>query len=386
MAFEVVTNPTLLKLALALRGVVSPEHSAAGAVEIVLEGDIWARARVDSASPLRLLQNNGAYRLTDGQAEQRVRVVPEASFSAVKNSRGVPLGQIVAVRGGFAMVALGGGCGLCFPGRVCSICRGRELTQKEGELWPVTEVVEALRAAFDEGVAEFVQFHLGYFAGDDAGLEVVLPYIRAVRARFDTMVAVTMHPPATARTIDLTYASGVDALSYNLEAADGDAMGTHFPGRARFFGRERYIQALRHAARVFPRGAVLSELLLGLSPIGAIDSAIHELTGIGVLPVLGVAQGEAASAIAPADCTELLASLFNCTFKAGINLSWARDLSIVTTPLEARFVVRDAPQLPTLLQNLARNRLGAMATRSLSRLRRRLRVKQVRASLDSSHL
>ena len=67
-------------------------------------------------------------------------------------------------------------------------------------------------------------------------------------------------------------------------------------------------------------------------------------------------------------------------------MSWARDLSSAITPLEARFFVPGAPQLPLLLQQLARNRLGALATRSLARFRRRLRVRRVRASFDSSRL
>jgi hypothetical protein len=48
--------------------------------------------------------------------------------------------------------------------------------------------------------------------------------------------------------------------------------------------------------------------------------------------------------------------------------------------------VVNAPQLPVLLHNLAKNRLGALATRSLAKMRRRLRVKFVRASFDSSRL
>ena len=78
--------------------------------------------------------------------------------------------------------------------------------------------------------------------------------------------------------------------------------------------------------------------------------------------------------------------LFDEVLKSGLNMSWARDLSHAITPMEARYFVVNAPQLPVLLHNLAKNRIGALATRSLAKLRRRLRVKWVRASFDSSRL
>jgi hypothetical protein len=86
------------------------------------------------------------------------------------------------------------------------------------------------------------------------------------------------------------------------------------------------------------------------------------------------------------DFAPLYARLFNEVHKAGLNMSWARDLSHAITPLEARYFVINAPQLPILLQNLSRNRIGALATRSLAKMRRRLRVRWVRASFDSSRL
>ena len=126
--------------------------------------------------------------------------------------RGVAMGKIAAIHGAYAVVELNGGCGVSLPGRVCALCRGRELTEKPGEIWAMEDVIEALGAIFKEGAAEFVLFQLGYLPGDDAGLKLLLPYIETVRRHFDTIVAVSMHPPADPRAIERAYASGVDAL------------------------------------------------------------------------------------------------------------------------------------------------------------------------------
>jgi hypothetical protein len=382
---ETAKNPALLKLDLALRGIDASGANGAEAIELLLEGEICARARVSPDSSIKLIRGAQTDILREGDSEIIVRTVPQPEFAQRTSRNGVTLGKIAAVRGAYAVVELNGGCGVSLPGRVCALCRGRELTEKPGEMWPLEDVVDALAAVFKEGAAEFVLFQLGYLPGDDAGLKLLFPYIETVRRHFDTIVAVSMHPPADPRSIERAYASGVDAISYNLEAADADSLQAHFPGRARFLGRSRYFHSLAHAAKVFPSGAVLCELTVGLSPEDKIGEAIAELTEIGVLPVLGLDPAHAQDRAA-ADLVPLYGRLFDEVHKAGLNMSWARDLSHAITPVEARYFVANAPQLPVLLHNLSRNRIGALATRSLARMRRRLRVKYVRASFDSSHL
>jgi hypothetical protein len=385
MNLDASANPALLKLMLAQYGIAGA-NKPAGFHELILDGEIPARARTDPQSPISLIDNG------DSQSTLRidgisipVRLVSPPDFAARRNARGVPLGDIVDVRGGYATVELGGGCGLAAPGRACAFCMGRELTEKPGELWPIDEVVEALRTAFEEGDAEFVRFQLGYFPGDDAGLRMLKPYLDAIRRHFDTITAVTMHPPASFRAVEAAYAGGIDVISYNLEAPDEDSMRQWLPGRARFFGRERYLDALRHAARIFPSGAVWSEITIDLGSEEIVAGAIDDLAAMNVVPLLTISS-EQRRVLDFTKTAPLLAYLFDAVLKAGLSMTWARDLPSAITPLEARHFVPDPPQMPLLLHQLARNRLGALTTRSLARLRRRLRVKRVRASFDSSHL
>jgi hypothetical protein len=342
------------------------------------------RARVNEHSNLRLREEPPA--IICGDSETTVRIAAPAEFSARRNARGIALGDIAAMRGTYATVTLGGGCGRGAADRTCAICQGRELTEHAGEVWPVDEVVEAVRAAFEEGDAEFLHFVLGYFPGDDAGLAVLRPYLEAVHHHFDTIVAVTMHPPADRRAIDFTYAEGVDVLCYNLEAPDEDSMRRHFPGRARFFGRTRYLDALSHAASIFPRGSVWSELMTDLASKDATARAIEELAAAGVIPMLGVAHAEGLAPASLDDAAALGAAALHAVARAGLGLNWMRDVSTAFTPLDARHLAPDVPPVTGILHQLSRNRLGALTARSLARLRRRLRVKRVRASFDSSHL
>ena len=66
-------------------------------------------------------------------------------------------------------------------------------------------------------------------------------------------------------------------------------------------------------------------------------------------------------------------------------MGWIRDLVAGVTPLEAH-PSRRRRACSRAVQGLTRSRLGALATRGLARFRRRLRVKSISDSFESSHL
>src|SRR5262249_54014040 len=157
--------------------------------------------------------------------------------------------------------------------------------------------------------------------GDDRGVLLVEPYVRAVKRNFDTLVAVQLHPPETDDWIDRTYAMGVDAVSYNLELNDVDALRRHCPGRVGRIGRERYEQALRHAAAIFPSGTVWSDLVVGLEPSESTVAGIDALVSFGVLPVLSLPRAAAATS---GDLSSISAHLFKAVRDAKISMGWVR--------------------------------------------------------------
>src|SRR5271157_5128811 len=138
MAIDLTSNPGLLKLALGLGGIAAGGGRASGdSLELVLDGEVWARAGVSPKAALKLIERDGSAFVTDGKSEVAVRVAMAPEFA----------------------------------GKACAFCLGRELTEKAGQIWEVDEVIEALRGAFDEGAAEAVHFQVGYFPGDDAGVQ-----------------------------------------------------------------------------------------------------------------------------------------------------------------------------------------------------------------------
>ena len=82
----------------------------------------------------------------------------------------------------------------------------------------------------------------------------------------------------------------------------------------------------------------------------------------------------------------VFAHLFRAVRQAKINMGWVRDLSFAITPLEARFFAGDEARAAVAMQHFYRSRFGTLAARSLSRLRRRLRVRTVSDSFDAARL
>jgi hypothetical protein len=406
-------NPGLLKFDLAIRGArlgsgvrdhPDIERLAAGhdfvarSLELVLPEDVWVSVpigdRFTDASPYELRAAGDAF-LVDGNGQQcEVRIVPPPRFYAETTRSGLPMWRVGSAYGGYISINPAAGCGFVPRGLACRFCDlSTRAPEREAPL-PVSDVVDTVRAAFAEGVVEFVYLHIGYLDGEDAGFEFLEPYVRAIKRHFDTLIAVQLQPPQNNAWIDRTYAMGVDALSYSVEIHDPELLQRHCAGRAAHVGRQRYYDALAHAATVFPSGTIWSDLIVGLEPAASTVAGIDALVGLGVLPVLSLFRPlddallrdhplPSADAVAP-----VFAHLFNAVRKARINMHWVRDLSFAMTPIEARFFADESARASATagLGTFYRSRLGSLAARNLSRLRRRLRVRQVSDSFDSSHL
>jgi hypothetical protein len=359
----------------------------------VLPEDLWVDVPLDDrqtgGSPFTIVAEHGrhfAVHREDGVAEVRIalRPLPRPRFYERRTSRGTPMRRIGTVRGRHLLITPSGACGFSVRGVPCRFCvEGARAAERETV--SVLDVLDTVRAAFDEGVCDLVWFNTSHFDGDDGGIAFLGPYVEAVRKHFDTLVAVQVHPPRTNRWIDHTYALGVDAVSYNLEIFDAELLKRHCIGRARYIGRDRYLEALARAARVFPSGTVWSDLALGLEPPASTIRGIDALVEMGVVPVVTLVRGDHLP-VPGADAAPLLAHLYRAVKERGINMGWVRGLGAGITPLEARHFAGDDARLAVTVQQLTRWRLGALAARGFARVRRRLRVRKVGESFEAAHL
>lgn len=396
LALDGVELATAAKSRPELQNTAHPEQPRA--VELLLPDDLVVDAPIlngdggaTQALPYRLECDAEHFFLHRGEAggdRVEVRVIPPPRFYEERTGQGTPMRQIGTVFGSFLALSPIEPCGLSLWRRVCRWCADAGAPAHPPRA--VSEVVETVRAAFAEGAVEFILFNGGLADTEDGGVAALEPYISAVKRHFDTLVAVQLHPPRSNRWIDRTYAMGVDAISYSVEVHDPTLLARLCPHRVERIGQERYYEALAHAATIFPSGTVWSDLIAGIEAPASTIAGIDHLVGAGVLPVLSLARPSAGAAVhdraaRPADLGPILAHLFQAVREAKINMGWVQELSFGITPLEARFFAGDDARL-SVAQHFYRSRLGSLTARNLARLRRRLRVRTVSDSFDSSHL
>jgi hypothetical protein len=403
-------NPGFLKLDLAIRGarldpelrdnpelfrVPSVRDYVTRSLEVVLPEDISVslplNERFTESSPYYLGLDENGFCISNEEERRDVRIVPQPRYYARNTRSGLPMWRVGTAYGGYIAINPATGCGFTKLGVSCRFCDVPTRTIERDAPLSVSDVIETVGAAFAEGAVEFVYLHVGYLEGEDSGISFLEPYINAIKKHFDTLVAVQIQPPRTNGWIDNTYAMGVDALSYSVEIHDAEILRQHCAGRAEHVGRDRYYDALAYAATIFPSGTVWSDLIVGLEPVDSTMRGIDTLVGMNVLPVLSLFHPLDDTALrdhplpSAADVAPVFAHLFHTVRDARINMNWVRDLSFAVTPLEARFFAegadRTAPPRP-----FYRSRFGNLAVRNLSRMRRRLRVRKVSDSFDSSNL
>ncbi|MBI4519120.1 MAG: hypothetical protein HY699_25295 [Deltaproteobacteria bacterium] len=402
-------NPGYLKVELALEGIdldaavcTRPEIRPGLAVplgqtpalELLLPEDVVVDAPVGKRNGAQ--RDQGRYQLgceaarfflhRGGEAAGErvdVRVIPPPQFYGKHTLRGTPMREIATVFGNFIALSPVEACGFSLRHSPCRFCAGTAAAALSPR--PVAEVIQTIRAALAEGAVEYVLFNGGGSDSEDGGVAALEPYISAVKRHFDTFVAVQVHPPQTNRWIDRTYAMGVDALSYGIEIHDPQRLLPLCPGRVARCGQARYYEALAYAATIFPSGTVWSDLLVGAEPSESTIDGMNQLTRAGVLPVLSLARAGQPAQPRLAEIAPLFAHLFHAVRDAKINMDWVQELSFGVTPLEARFFVAEEVRL-SVTQQFYRSRLGNLTARNLARLRRRLRVRTVSDSFDSSRL
>lgn len=387
------TTALHVKLACASRGVMPlpqlPEATSTPArdgghwLDLVLPGEVWASAAVRQDGGVALAGSASRASIELHGTTLPVRIVTPAFYRRLTTSKR-PMAQVGSVHGPFVAINVAAACSVGLRGAPCRYCRiGTPVPASEAFPMSIGDVVETVRAAFDEGFASAVYFNTGYLGGDDGGIAFLEPYIRAVKRNFATLVAVQLHPPRTHTWIDRAYAMGVDALGFGVEVHDAAVLQRLCAGRVRFIGRERYYEALAYAASIFPRGTVWSELLLGAEPVESTRRAIDLLTHDSVLPMLSIlpaSNGRIESEHGTDELEqriELCRYMYHAARSTRIPIGWLRTMGYAVTPYEARLLADPSTQISGAENYLYAGPWARFTTRTLSRFRRRLRVRQV---------
>lgn len=340
-------------------------------------------------SPYLIKKEEGQLYITDGSYNVPVDIVPKADFYSKKTTSGVPMSSIATQHGSYVVITPTLKCDFLTESAKCKYC-AIDLDKDLGKLktYSVEDVLETVGAVLkDSTSSDIIYLSMGFSKEDDGGIALLTPYIKAIKKHFNCLVAVEAMPPKDNKWIDETYAVGADSVLYNLEIFDKDLFETISPGRANLIGRDRYIEALKYAASIFPNGTVASHLVVGLEPPGSTVKGIDLLTSIGVVPILPIFRpSETWEMKLDTISAEIVIPVYKHLYKSvkehDISMHWVRDISIVTTPIEGRFLLEEKAGVFGVFESFYRTKLGLKAAWGLSTLRRKLRVRG--GSIDTS--
>ena len=400
-----LSNPTTLKIDLMLNGIrtdgglyeESSEQSGRAGMGVDLVLPRGTLVNVPSGedftrnSPYLLEEDKKGHYITDGEGTVRVEVVPRPAFYNDKTSTGVLFSDIATVHGSYAVITPSPKCEFFDKNVECKYCAGNfDVAGTDSRLFTVDEILETAEAILKDGTSRIIYLSIGFSKGDDGGIELLAPYIEAVKKHFNCLVAVESLPPKDNKWIDETYALGADSVLYNLEIFDPELFEVICPGRAELIGRARYLEALKYAAGIFPGGTVASHLIVGLEPPGSTTQGIDALTDMGVVPILPIYRPQSGKALRIEPLTaEIIIPIYKHLYKAvkekDITTKWVREISTVTTPIEGRLLTGEYKRgVLSIIDGFYSSKLGMKAAWGLSALRRKLRVKEVEGKSSGS--
>jgi len=297
MSGPVKYNPALLKLQLFYNGIrsgaglPSPLANPFGLVHLVLPEGLAVSVHLNDAgsdTPFTLAANGHEFHLQiNGEESIPVKWTPPLKSYHKRTSSGLLVSDLVTVHGDFIAVHPSHPCRFGESGLSCRYCGSSKELSNHPPFTP-RDVVEAIQIVMEEKRCDVVTLSSGHASTPDGGVERLEKWVAEIRKHLNVLISLDLAPPETNDWIAQTYAMGVDALYYDSGFFNpNDESKKDFEKH-----RQRQLEALEYAARIFPAGAVLSHLVLGFEPIEETLRSLDLLIDRGVAPVLMISSAK----------------------------------------------------------------------------------------------
>ena len=306
------TNPGLLELDLFCKGMkidgsCDLEHDArmvtrtraglGSGLEIIIPAypeDIYMNVplleKFVKDSPYTLVKRDGQYIVTKERSDIAVIRLPrQPAFYTQKTSNGTLMSRVGTMQGTYLAVYPAQVCGYWKPEdkvncRFCST--GLNVGYSEEGEKRVQDVVEtAIAAKKQEGVT-FVHFNTGYYDGNE--LDVVEPYVRAVKKETGLLVGVQCPPCKELSKYKKLKELGVDHLSFCFELYNPEYFMKYCPGKHKTLTQKAFFDAMEYTSKLWGKGRVSGEIIAGIEPTEDTLKAIDYITSVGAFPTICV--------------------------------------------------------------------------------------------------
>jgi len=306
--------------------------------------------------------DNGKVKLSSIGKEVEVNIVPLPNFVREQMKKRSPISENACIDG------------------YCMNLFLRAVGQKNRLNLTRETILSAIKAAFDEGAADLIQLNMDYCREPDRGLTRLAPVVQAIKKEFSTFVALRGFPPKDKKTLDKVYAAGVDLLNLPLEGFVGFAKKDDAISQPLVYG------ALEYAAKIFPPGTVWTEIFLEPGYTDALKDKVSYLTEKGILPLLKLVTPDTVTEKYSRQIVEVAGYLEKAVQNSQIPLKWLFPHCRYMSPLDTRFFLDPPNKAKLNARPVYKSLLGRKALEGYTKLRRKLRIKDVRDSYESAGL
>lgn len=242
-------------------------------------------------SPYTLIKRDGQYIIIkEGEDVAVVIQLPrQPAFYTQKTSNSTLMSRVGTMQGTYLAIYPAQVCGYWKPEdkvncRFCST--GLNVGYSEEGEKRVQDVVEtAIAAKKQEGVT-FVHFNTGYYDGKE--LEVIEPYIKAVKEETGLLVGVQCPPFKELSKYNRLKALGVDHLSFCFELYNPSYFEKFCPGKHKTLTQQAFFDAMEYTSKLWGKGRVSGEIIAGIEPLEDTLKAIDYITSVGAFPTICV--------------------------------------------------------------------------------------------------
>ena len=346
------------RLAADTRPVKRTRGGLGSGLDAILPGNVWVNIPIAEPfakeSPFLIDKAGSGYSLwRDEDFVCRLTLPSHPDWYNDRTASGKLISDIGVMQGTYFAVYPSDLCGFWKkdPKQNCRFCSvGLCLGKTESREKTVRDVVEAVQAARrNEGIT-FVHFNTGFYE-DGQAIDVVLPYVEAVKKATGLLIGVQCPPAKDLTEYDALKAAGADHVSFCFEIFDPERFPEICPGKADVFGeiansldgdallaearravRQHLVgkephpgqlvfyRALLYALRLWGKGMVAGEIIAGLEAPESSIAGIEFLGRCGAIATVCVFRpciGTDLEHLSPPD-PEVLAPVFARMYGAAV--------------------------------------------------------------------
>lgn len=343
-------------------------------IEAVLPGpekDIWLNIPVQESfagrSPYELREaEEGRLLIKDSRDGETYAVTlkQRPRWYDRRTSSGTPMSRIGVMQGTYLGIYVGKTCSfwLGTPSLRCGFCTtGVNIGAHEEEEKSIDDVVEVANVAKAENGISFVHFNSGFH--HDAGVEIVAPYVKAVKERVGAMVGVQLAPDRELWKYEELIDMGVEHFSFCYEFHNPEYFSRYLPGKQKVLGRQVYFDVLESVSKRMGKGRCSGEIIAGLEPLEDTLEAIDYITSVGAFPTVCIFRPLSGSDLeqsSPPEYEEMLhvfRHMIEACRKNSIPIGMAPNIevSLVVLPTDALYLAPD-----TFAFRLYKRKLGIL--------------------------